>query len=142
VIPQAFLAVDAILLIYQNVARGLVVYPQVIARRLADELPFMATENILMAAVAAGGDRQSLHEAIRQHSQAASAVVKQQGGANDLIERLRQDEAFSSVDIQAAIDPKSLIGRSPQQVDEFLAEVVAPIRTRYGNQTGNVELRV
>ncbi len=142
VIPQAFLAVDAILLIYQNVARGLVVYPQVIARRLAEELPFMATENILMAAVAAGGDRQTLHEKIRQHSQAAAAVIKQQGGANDLIERLQKDEEFSSVDIKAAIDPQTLVGRSPQQVDEFLAEVVAPIRSRYGNQSDGVELRV
>jgi adenylosuccinate lyase len=142
VIPQAFLAVDAILLIYLNVARGLVVYPQVIARRLAEELPFMATENILMAAVAAGGDRQSLHERIRQHSQAAAAVVKQQGGANDLIERLRQDEAFSSTDVESAINPQTLVGRSPQQVDEFIAEVVAPIRSRYGSQSGSVELRV
>ena len=96
VLPQAFLAVDAILLLYQNVAAGLVVYPQVIARHLHEELPFMATENILMAAVAAGGDRQELHERIRQHSQAAAAVVKEQGGANDLLERLAGDPAFAS----------------------------------------------
>ena len=80
VLPQAFLAVDAMLMLYQNVATGLVVYPQVIAKHLREELPFMATENILMAAVAAGGDRQDLHERIRQHSQAAAAVVKEQGG--------------------------------------------------------------
>ena len=79
-IPQAFLAVDAILILYQNIANGLVVYPKVIAKHLAEELPFMATENILMAAVAAGGDRQDLHERIRRHSQAAAAVVKEQGG--------------------------------------------------------------
>ena len=88
--PQAFLAIDAILILYQNVACGLVVYPQVIAKHLREELPFMATENILMAAVAAGGDRQELHERIRQHSQAAAAVVKEQGGENDLIARLKK----------------------------------------------------
>ena len=90
VLPQAFLAVDAILILYHNIARGLVVYPQVIARHLREELPFMATENILMAAVAAGGDRQELHERIREHSQAAAARVKQQGAENDLLERLRR----------------------------------------------------
>ena len=89
VMPQAFLAIDAILILYQNIATGLVVYPQVIAKHLREELPFMATENILMAAVAAGGDRQTLHERIRQHSQAAAAVVKEQGGDNDLIARLK-----------------------------------------------------
>jgi adenylosuccinate lyase len=107
------------------------VYPQVIARHLADELPFMATENILMAAVAAGGDRQALHEKIRQHSQAAAAVVKEQGGANDLIERLKKDKAFAGVDIEAAVDPQSLVGRSAAQVDEFLSKIMAPIQARY-----------
>ncbi len=131
VIPQAFLAIDAVLILYRNVASGLVVYPQVIARNLREELPFMATENILMAAVQAGGDRQDLHERIRQHSQAAAAVVKEQGGANDLLTRLKKDAAFSKVDLEAAIDPTKLTGRSPEQVDEFLVEVVAPIRDRY-----------
>src|SRR3990172_5068364 len=124
VIPQAFLAVDAVLVLYQNVASGLAVYPQVIARHLREELPFMATENILMAAVAAGGDRQELHERIRQHSQAAAAVVKQQGGENDLVSRLKADRAFARVDLAAAIDPAALTGRSAQQGDEFLAAVV------------------
>jgi adenylosuccinate lyase len=142
VIPQAFLAIDAILLIYHNVARGLVVYPQVIAKHLAEELPFMATENILMAAVAAGGDRQTLHEQIRKHSQAAAAVVKEQGGSNDLIERLTADNSFASVDIDAAIDPRGLIGRSAEQVDEFMAEVVAPIRKRHSDSAKEMELRV
>src|SRR5262249_3978174 len=131
VLPQAFLAVDAILILYQNVATGLVVYPQVIAKHLREELPFMATENILMDAVAAGGDRQTLHELIRQHSHAAGAVVKQEGGANDLIARLQADKAFVGVDVEGAIDPAKLVGRSKEQVDEFLAEVVAPIRERY-----------
>ena len=88
VLPQSFLAIDAILILYQNIASGLVVYPKVIGKHLAEELPFMATENILMATVAAGGDRQDLHERIRKHSQAAASVVKQQGQANDLLERL------------------------------------------------------
>jgi len=130
-LPQAFLAVDAVLLLYQNVAAGLVVYPRVIAANLESELPFMATENILMAAVAAGGDRQDLHERIRRHSQAAAAVVKQQGGRNDLLERLAADAAFAAVDLKGALDPATFVGRAPQQVDEFLAEVVEPIRGKY-----------
>jgi adenylosuccinate lyase len=131
VIPQAFLAIDAVLILYLNVASGLVVYPEVIARNLREELPFMATENILMAAVAAGGDRQDLHERIRQHSQAAAAEVKQLGKPNDLLDRLRRDEAFAQVDLNAAVNPAQLTGRSAEQVDGFLAEIVAPIRERY-----------
>ena len=143
VLPQAFLAVDAILILYQNVASSLVVYPQVIARHLREELPFMATENILMAAVATGGDRQELHERIRVHSQAAASVVKEQGGQNDLLERLAADEAFAGVDLSAATDPKTLIGRAPEQVDEFLAEVIEPIRQKYGESLeGDAEVRV
>jgi adenylosuccinate lyase len=131
VLPQAFLASDAVLLLYQNVAGGLVVYPRVIAANLEAELPFMATENILMAAVAAGGDRQLLHERIRRHSQAAAAVIKQEGGRNDLLERLAGDEAFAGVDLAAALDPARFVGRAPQQVDEFLSGVVDPIRAQY-----------
>ena len=142
VIPQAFLAVDAVLLLYHNVATGLVVYPQVIARHLREELPFMATENILMAGVAAGGDRQELHERIRQHSHAAAAVVKGQGGDNDLISRLRNDKAFAKVDLAAATDPATLTGRSAEQVDEFLAEIVEPIRGRYGDSLVATQVRV
>jgi adenylosuccinate lyase len=142
VIPQAFLAIDAILILYHNVASGMVVYPQVIARNLREELPFMATENILMDAVSAGGDRQELHERIRQHSQAASAVVKEHGGANDLLHRLKQDPAFAAVDLDAAVDPAKLTGRSAEQVDEFLAEIVAPIRRRYAETTTTEEPRV
>lgn len=142
-LPQAFLGVDAILVIYENVARGLVVYPEVVAKNLREELPFMITENVLMEAVKAGGDRQDLHEKIRQHSQAAGAVVKQQGGANDLLERLRTDEAFSAVDLDEIAEPSQLVGRAPQQVDEFLAEVVAPIRERYADKSAELEeLRV
>lgn len=143
VLPQAFLAVDAILLIYQNVTNGLVVYPRVIDRNLREELPFMATENILMAAVAAGGDRQELHERIRQHSQAASQRVKGEGQANDLLDRLAADEAFSAVDFAATLNVQDYVGRAPQQVDDFLTEVIDPIRAKYG-PTGelNEDLRV
>ncbi|HZZ72540.1 MAG TPA: adenylosuccinate lyase [Pirellulales bacterium] len=135
-LPQAFLAVDAILILYQNVTAGLVVYPQVIAKHLAEELPFMATENILMAAVAAGGDRQALHEQIRQHSHAAAARVKQHGEENDLLARLAGDRAFAGVDLQKVLDPTQFVGRAPQQVDEFLAEQVAPIRVKYADSLG------
>lgn len=142
-LPQAFLGVDAVLVIYENVARGLVVYPEVIAKNLREELPFMITENVLMEAVKAGGDRQDLHEKIRQHSQAAGAVVKQQGGVNDLLERLRKDNAFKAVDLGSIANPSQLVGRAPQQVDEFLAEVVAPIRERYqGRIAAAEELKV
>ncbi len=131
VLPQAFLATDAVLILYRNVTNGLVVYPKVIARSLEAELPFMATENILMAAVAAGGDRQDLHERIRRHSQAAADVVKREGGANDLMARLAADPAFARVDLAAVLVPSQFVGRAPEQVDEFLADVVEPILARY-----------
>jgi adenylosuccinate lyase len=141
-IPQAFLAIDAILILYQNVTKGLAVYPQVIARHLREELPFMATENILMAAVAAGGDRQELHERIRQHSQAAAAVVKQQGGENDLLARLKKDSGFAGVDVDAAVDASKLVGRSKEQVDEFIGDVAQPIKARYSDAADSADVRV
>ncbi len=131
VLPQAFLATDAVLILYENVAGGLVVYPQVITSSLNEELPFMASENILMAAVAAGGDRQQLHELIRQHSQAAAQVVKNEGRPNDLLERLRSDAAFAAVDLDAAIDIRQFVGRAPEQVDEFITEYIDPMRAHY-----------
>ncbi len=133
VIPQAFLAVDAILILYDNIASGMVVYPRVIARHLNEELPFMATETILMAGVATGGDRQDLHERIRRHSNAAATVVKEQGAANDLLARLAADPAFAAVDLTTTMDPAAFVGRAPEQVDEFLGEVIALIRGRYGD---------
>lgn len=143
VLPQAFLATDAVLILCRNVLEGLVVYPRVIQRNLEAELPFMATENILMAAVAAGGDRQALHERIRRHSQAAAAMVKQQGAPNDLLERLAEDPAFASVDLDAALRPEKFIGRAPQQVNEFLAEVLEPVLARYPESTpGHQETEV
>jgi len=135
VLPQAFLAADAILILLQNITAGLVVYPKVIAANLAEELPFMATENILMAAVQAGGDRQELHERIRHHSQKAAQGVKQDGLANDLLDRLAADPAFSKIDLATVMNPRQFVGRAPEQVDEFLAEIVEPIRQRYAGST-------
>ena len=143
VIPEAFLAVDGILEILINVLDGIVVYPKVIAAHVAAELPFMATENILMAAVRAGGNRQDLHEKIRQHSQAAAAQVKQFGKHNDLIERLKNDAAFKKVNFAAVMKPQNYVGRAPQQTDEFVKELVLPIRRKYRKQLDRkVELKV
>ena len=143
VLPQAFLAVDALLIIYQNIVENMVVYPKVIERNLRSELPFMATENILMAAVERGGDRQDLHERIRVHSQAAAARVKVEGLDNDLLDRLRRDEAFAGIDIDAQLEPIRFVGRAPEQVDEFLAEQVQPIREKYRDLfTDDADLRV
>ena len=137
VIPQAFLAVDAILILLNNVVDGLVVYEQVIQKQLLEELPFMATENILMAAVSAGGDRQTLHELIRQHSHDAAKVVKQQGLPNDLLTRLKSDSAFDNIDIDRLLDPSQFVGRAPEQVDEFVHSMINPIRDRYESTMGS-----
>ncbi len=136
VIPEAFLAVDGILEILINVTDGLVVYPKVIAARIAAELPFMATENILMAGVKASGNRQELHEKIRLHSHAAAAQVKQFGRPNDLIARLRADVAFAKVDFAKVLNPKAYVGRAPQQVGEFIRSVATPIRKKYRKELG------
>lgn len=144
VLPQAFLAIDAVLILYRNVVDGMVVYPKVIAKNLSEELPFMATEEILMAGVQSGGDRQELHERIRVHSQAAAQQVKEHGRANDLLDRLKTDSAFASVDLGNALDARRFVGRAPEQVDAFIANVVEPIRQRYrdlGNQQSE-QLRV
>jgi adenylosuccinate lyase len=143
VIPEAFLAVDGILQILLNVFDGLVVYPKVIEAHVAAELPFMATENILMAAVKAGGSRQELHEKIRRHSQAAAGEVKQHGRPNDLIARLQADDSFAKLNFDKVLDPRAYVGRAPEQVDEFVRAVVAPIRKRYqGELDRKVELKV
>jgi adenylosuccinate lyase len=142
-IAEAFLATDGILEIMINVASGLVVYPKVIAARVMSELPFMATENIMMAGVQAGGNRQDLHEKIRVYSHEAAAQVKQHGKDNDLLERLKNDAAFAKVDMKKVLDPKLYIGRCPQQVDEFIADIVSPIRRRYRRALNKkVELKV
>jgi adenylosuccinate lyase len=143
VIPEAFLAVDGILETLINVLDGLVVYPKVIAAHVAAELPFMATENILMAAVKAGGNRQKLHERIRIHSHAAAEQVKKFGKPNDLIERLKNDSAFAKVDFKKVLNPNDYIGRAPQQVDEFVRDIITPIRRKYRRELSRkVELKV
>jgi len=163
VLPQAFLAMDAVLILYQNIAQKMVVYPKVIRKNLREELPFMATEDLLMEAVKRGGDRQDLHERIRQHSQAAAAVVKNEGMENDLWKRICDDPTFDReivelfcymADIERdelnemkergkelgyddpedlILNPSVFVGRSPEQVDEFLAEQIEPVRRRYGD---------
>ena len=132
-LPQAFLAIDAVLILYRNIVDGLVVHPKVIEKNLRDELSFMATEEILMAGVRAGGDRQLLHERIRVHSQEAARRVKDEGEPNDLIDRLKGDPAFAAVDLHAALDARQFIGRAPQQVDAFIREVIEPIRAEYSS---------
>lgn len=138
-VAEAFLAVDAILNIYMNVTAGLVVYDKVVTRRVMEKLPFMATENIMMKSVKKGGNRQELHEGLRTHSHAAAAKVKLEGGANDLIERIAADPAFPLTleEIEAELNPALYIGRSAEQVDEFIAEVAEPIVARC--YKGNVE---
>ncbi len=128
-IPEAFLAVDAILNIYSNISDGIVVYPKIIRKRVMEELPFMATENILMAAVKRGGDRQELHEKVRVHSMEAARVVKEEGGTNDLITRIANDPAFdmSLEELNSVLSPENYIGRSREQVIEFLEEQVNPV---------------
>lgn len=128
-VAEAFLGVDAILNIMMNVCDGLVVYDKVIRARVMNELPFMATENIMMDAVKKGGNRQELHEKLRVHSQAAARVVKEEGGTNDLVDRIAADPAFmiTKEEIQAILKPEEFTGRSNQQVDAFLKEVVRPI---------------
>ncbi|MCH5324724.1 MAG: adenylosuccinate lyase [Eubacterium sp.] len=128
-VAEGFLAIDAILDIMLNVTDGIVVYPKVIRARLMRELPFMATENIMMKAVKNGGDRQELHEKIRQHSVAAGAVIKEQGGENDLVDRIAGDPAFmiTKEEIEAMLIPENFTGRSAQQVEDFLAECVKPV---------------
>jgi adenylosuccinate lyase len=133
-LPQAFLAVDAILNLYLNVVPGLVVHPSVVARHVAEELPFMATENLLMAAVQAGGDRQDLHERIRRHAMAAASRLKDGAVDNDLLHRIKADPAFPRLDFVDVLDPARYIGRSVRQVEEFLAREVEPIRRRYPGQ--------
>ncbi len=143
-VAEAFLAVDAILEIYINVTAGLVVYDRVVRRRVMEKLPFMATENIMMEAVKRGGNRQELHEALREHSHAAARKVKLEGGANDLIDRIVADPLFplSREEIDAQMAPEKYVGRAPSQVTEFLREEVAPLLERYPDESIHAELNV
>jgi adenylosuccinate lyase len=137
-IPEAFLATDGILDLYLNITDGLVVYPKVIEANLLKELPFMATENIMMDAVKAGGDRQELHEKIRQHSMAAGKVVKEEGKPNDLVDRIAADESFglSKEQILSVMEPKNFVGRAPQQTEEFFSEYIDPILEKHSQDLG------
>ena len=128
-IPEGFLAVDGILDLYLNITDGLVVYPKVIQSHLMKELPFMATETILMDAVKAGGDRQELHERIRVHSMAAGKVVKEEGKENDLLERIANDEMFgmNMEQLEAIMHPNKFVGRAPQQTEEYFHDFISPI---------------
>ena len=143
-VSEAFLAVDAILEIYINVTAGLVVYERVVRRRVMEKLPFMATENVMMEAVKRGGDRQQLHEALREHSHAAAAKVKLEGGQNDLIDRIVADPLFplTREEIEEQMDPALYVGRAPGQVTEFLEGPVAELLARYPDEDIHAELNV
>lgn len=144
-VAEAFLATDAVLELYINVVSGLVVYPKMIEKRLLSELPFMATENIMMEAVKRGGDRQELHERIRVHSMEAGKVVKVQGGENDLLSRIASDPAFgmSLSELESVMKPENFIGRAPQQTEEFINEFIKPILAENSDVLGlNVEINV
>jgi len=137
--------VDGILNLYANVAEGLVVYPKVIEQHLLKELPFMATENIMMDAVKRGGDRQQLHEAIRVHSMAAGKVIKEEGGENDLLRRIAADPIFGVTleELGGILQPEKYVGRAPQQTLEFLEEQVEPVLAKYKDvDTGSAEVTV
>lgn len=142
VLPEAFLAGDVVLSTLSNIADGLHVWPAVIAAHVQAELPFMATEVILMHGVKAGGDRQTLHEAIREHSMAAGRRVKEEGAANDLLQRIAEDPAFASVreELSSLVDPMRFVGRCPEQVDEFIVEVIDPILAKHAESLSAVAL--
>lgn len=143
VISQAFLAADAALRIAQNLADGLIAHPEVIRREVDRYLPYMATENILMASVAAGGDRQEAHEVIRKHSHSTTLALKEGALRNDLLDRLKADPFMAKVDIDAVVAAGNFAGRAPEQVDEYLAEVVEPALEPYRNSLGQkAELHV
>ncbi|OXU25705.1 hypothetical protein TSAR_014134 [Trichomalopsis sarcophagae] len=144
-LPEAYLSADVILMTLQNITEGLVVYPKVIARHIAQELPFMTAENVIMAMVKAGGDRQVCHEKIRVLSHEAGAQVKQHGKDNDLIERIRRDKYFEPIlgQLDALLEPSTFVGRAPEQVLEFIQEEVYPVLANYeGKDVSPVELSI
>ena len=148
-LPEAFLALDGALDLMHNVASGLIVHEAMVRRNLMAELPFMATENILMECVKLGGDRQDYHERIRVHAQAAGMRVKQEGLDNDLLNRLRGDRAFwgrgrggalaEELNWEGLMDPMRYIGRSVEQTERFIAEVVEPLRAQYGAEIAKLD---
>ncbi len=143
ILPQAFLAADGLLRLALNIATGLQVNREMIARRVEQFYPYLATENLMMAAVARGADRQTVHQVVRDHSQAVTEALKAGATRNDLLERLQREPAFARVEFDTVLNRTSLVGRAPEQVDEFLTEVVEPIRGRYPQllgQTDSVEV--
>lgn len=140
-IPDAFLALDGCLLLLENIAGRLIVNPEVVRRNLAEHLPFMATETILMHAVSRGGDRQELHEAIRQHSMAAARRMKEEGADADLLDRIAGDDAFGlrADELQAMVDPMRFVGRAPAQVERFIERAVDPVLERHRSTTLNLD---
>jgi adenylosuccinate lyase len=146
-IPEGFLAIDAALILQENVARGMSVFPAMLLRDLRRELPAMATEDIMMLAVQHGGDRQELHEVIRGHSRECARRMKEEGAENDLLERLTADPAFAKVRdaIPGMADPRRFLGRSEEQVREFLDGEVAAVLARHGDilgAAGSADVRV
>ena len=140
-IPEAFLTTDILLSTLQNISEGLVVYPAIIRKRINQELPFMATENIIMAMVKAGGDRQIVHEKIRVLSHEAGRVVKEEGGDNDLIERVRKDKFFAPIhsQLERLLDPQTFVGRAPEQTEKFVKEWVTPALKPYEDDLRNAK---
>ena len=134
-IPEAFLATEGLLNVAHNIAAGLKINPKIIERHVKDELPFMATERILMESVKGGGDRQALHERIRIHAMESARLIKEEGKDNDLLDRIARDPAFSTVlskkQLDQILEPRKFIGRAPEQVDDFLKDAVAPVLKRY-----------
>ena len=143
-IPQACLAADAILRIANNLAGGLIVNRPIIARNVREYLPYMATENLMMAAVRAGADRQHVHEVVKSHSHAVTERIKRgEGSATELIDRLKGESSFAAVDFAGLLEPAQFVGRSPEQVEEFLTTEVDPIRKKYQDRLSEtVELHV
>lgn len=145
-VPEAFLAIDAILILYGNISKNIVVYENVIKTKLMQELPFMATEEIIMNAVLKGGDRQELHEKIRVYSMEAAREVKQFGRPNDLVDRIAKDTSFglTKEEILEALNPENLCGRAPHQVEDFIQEKVKPVLDKYADllKFENIEVKV
>ncbi len=144
VMAQTFMATDAVLSLYNNIVDGLVVYKKVINSHIMAELPFMATEVILMDCVKAGGDRQELHEKIRVHSMAAAKTVKEEGKANDLIDRIKKDKAFAPIHdkLNSILKPENFIGRAPSQVEEFISQEIMPCFETYSFNKQKIEINV
>ncbi|XHC25237.1 MAG: lyase family protein [Phycisphaerales bacterium] len=141
-LPEAFLATDACLSIMTNVLSGLIVHEATVRKNLMAELPFMASENLMMEAVKRGKDRQEVHEAIRQHAQLAGSRVKDEGADNDLIERLRSEPLLEGVDLDAALDPSKYVGLAVQQTEAFISDYIAPLREKYGDRQDADDLKL